>query len=89
MTEITNVIMYGCFIIAFLIWVKISIKSAAKEDSSQIRIDFTVALDKAVKDLMDRLDSVKVHCITTSNDNAKQVIGMIEEVENDIKNLKK
>ena len=89
MTDIANVIMYGCFIIAFLIWVRISIKNAAKEELLQIRIDFTEALEKSVQDLMDRLESVKNHCMKTSNDNAKEVMGMIKELENDIKDFKK
>lgn len=89
MTDISNIIMYGCFIVAFLIWVKVSIKSAAKEELSQIRLDFNAAIDKLSNDIMNRLEAVKVHCMNTTNENAQQVMAMIVEMENDIKNLKK
>lgn len=78
MIDISNIVMYICFVVAFLIWVKLSIKSAAKEELSQIRIDFTEALDKSTTELTSEIQRVDKHCTNTVNENAKNICAIVK-----------
>ena len=74
MIDIGNLFIAIILIIAFLFWIKKSIQVATKEELQKITQE---------------MESFKRHCVTTINENAKDLNKMIEELQNDIKNIKK
>ncbi|MGL5113593.1 MAG: hypothetical protein ACRC6O_13250 [Flavobacterium sp.] len=78
MSDISNIFIGFGVIVLFLVYVKSAIKFTAKEELSNIRKDFTVALDNAVASLTNEIKRIDAHCTGTVNDNAKNICVIVK-----------
>lgn len=78
MSDISNICIGFGVIVLFLVYVRAAIKFTAKEELSNIRQDFTKALDEAVASLTSEIKRVDSHCTSTVNDNAKNICVIVK-----------